>query len=106
MWSLSRGAGDCLRYSGGRPQHDFDNSLCSQDWVSGHRHQQSACGWTARGRPWSDVLHDVRLLRWGRCRCNGHAARCIHDRDGLLVCDCKHNCRERTAKGASRSLRQ
>ncbi|UXI17220.1 SDE2 protein [Sarcoptes scabiei] len=27
----------------------------------------------------------------GRCKCNGHASRCIEDGDGQLVCDCKHN---------------
>lgn len=28
----------------------------------------------------------------GRCKCNGHASRCIlQGRDGQLTCDCKHN---------------
>lgn len=27
----------------------------------------------------------------GRCKCNGHASRCIVGRDGQLACDCKHN---------------
>lgn len=27
----------------------------------------------------------------GRCKCNGHASKCITDRDGLLTCDCRHN---------------
>nr|XP_027198452.1 netrin-A-like [Dermatophagoides pteronyssinus] len=27
----------------------------------------------------------------GRCKCNGHASRCIEDNDGQLICDCKHN---------------
>ncbi|KAF8355307.1 unc-6, partial [Pristionchus pacificus] len=27
----------------------------------------------------------------GRCKCNGHAARCIYDKNGQMTCDCKHN---------------
>lgn len=27
----------------------------------------------------------------GRCKCNGHASRCIPDHSGALACDCKHN---------------
>lgn len=27
----------------------------------------------------------------GRCKCNGHASRCIPDTDGQLTCDCRHN---------------
>lgn len=27
----------------------------------------------------------------GRCKCNGHASKCITDLDGQLACDCKHN---------------
>uniref|UniRef100_A0A1A9ZI94 Laminin N-terminal domain-containing protein n=1 Tax=Glossina pallidipes TaxID=7398 RepID=A0A1A9ZI94_GLOPL len=27
----------------------------------------------------------------GRCKCNGHASKCITDHHGMLVCECKHN---------------
>ncbi len=27
----------------------------------------------------------------GRCRCNGHASRCVKNPQGKLVCDCKHH---------------
>ena len=27
----------------------------------------------------------------GRCKCNGNASRGVREKDGKLVCDCKHN---------------
>lgn len=27
----------------------------------------------------------------GRCKCNGHASRCVPDTDGQMTCDCRHN---------------
>lgn len=27
----------------------------------------------------------------GRCKCNGHASRCLKGKDGQLECECKHN---------------
>ena len=27
----------------------------------------------------------------GRCKCNGHASKCVTGKDGLLTCECKHN---------------
>uniref|UniRef100_A0A158R5V7 Laminin N-terminal domain-containing protein n=1 Tax=Syphacia muris TaxID=451379 RepID=A0A158R5V7_9BILA len=34
-------------------------------------------------------LSDVAV--GGRCKCNGHASRCIYDSMGNYVCDCQHN---------------
>lgn len=33
----------------------------------------------------------AELAVGGRCRCNGHASRCIFDKFGRYACDCKHN---------------
>ncbi|XP_015593967.1 netrin-1 [Cephus cinctus] len=27
----------------------------------------------------------------GRCKCNGHAARCLPGKDGEVICECRHN---------------
>ena len=27
----------------------------------------------------------------GRCKCNGHASRCVKNHHGKLVCDCMHH---------------
>ncbi|XP_076756467.1 netrin-1 isoform X2 [Xylocopa sonorina] len=27
----------------------------------------------------------------GRCKCNGHAARCVQGKDGEVACECRHN---------------
>ncbi|CAD5123080.1 DgyrCDS11456 [Dimorphilus gyrociliatus] len=33
-------------------------------------------------------ISDIKIV--GRCKCNGHASRCIQDKNGRLRCDCKH----------------
>ncbi|XP_006637439.1 netrin 2 [Lepisosteus oculatus] len=84
----------------GRPSgKDFDNSPVLQDWVTvtdirvvfsrpqlprelgGDRGEDSAAYYYAVG--------DFQV--GGRCKCNGHASRCLKDKEGKLVCDCKHN---------------
>lgn len=34
-------------------------------------------------------ISDIKIV--GRCKCNGHASRCVQDKSGRLRCDCKHN---------------
>lgn len=93
----------------GRPSaYDFDNSPVLQDWVTATdimvvfnklyanpKAQLSRIG-SKNAMPDLPVdesqyyaLSDFAV--GGRCKCNGHASRCIEDRDGKFVCDCKHN---------------
>ncbi|XP_023239606.1 netrin-1-like [Centruroides sculpturatus] len=86
----------------GRPSaYDFDNSPVLQDWVTATDVKvvfNRLSGWTPE--PTDNESYAQReshyysvsdLAVGGRCKCNGHASRCVHNRDGLLVCDCKHN---------------
>uniref|UniRef100_UPI00358F50E7 netrin-3-like n=1 Tax=Myxine glutinosa TaxID=7769 RepID=UPI00358F50E7 len=81
----------------GRPSaHDFDGSPVLQDWVTatdvkavfvrpwGHDASEQAA-------PEARYYAVADLQVGGRCKCNGHAARCVRERDGRLACECKHN---------------
>lgn len=84
----------------GRPSaYDFENSPVLQDWVTatdimivfnklntyvGERKESEM----AR-ESYYYALSDFAV--GGRCKCNGHASQCTKDRDGNLMCDCKHN---------------
>jgi netrin receptor unc-5 len=84
----------------GRPSaYDFDNSPVLQDWVTAtdimivfnklntYGDERNSAEMARESYYYS--LSDFAV--GGRCKCNGHASKCITDRDGSLMCDCKHN---------------
>ena len=85
----------------GRPSaYDFDNSPVLQDWVTATDIRvvfnrlntfvdESANGDETAKESYYYALSDFAV--GGRCKCNGHASRCIQDKDGQQVCDCRHN---------------
>lgn len=90
----------------GRPSaQDFDSSPVLQDWVTatdirvvfsrphlfrdlGSRDAGEEEGGTS-STPYYYAVGELQV--GGRCKCNGHAARCVKDKEQKLVCDCKHN---------------
>ncbi|KAK9530510.1 hypothetical protein VZT92_012006 [Zoarces viviparus] len=98
----------------GRPSgKDIDNSPVLQDWVTVTdirvvfsrpqlpRELGLGAGSNSGGRDDDPMAATTTLPTYfyavgdfqvgGRCKCNGHGSRCLKDKEGKLVCDCKHN---------------
>ncbi|XP_051543373.1 netrin-3-like [Myxocyprinus asiaticus] len=93
----------------GRPSgKDFDSSPVLQDWVTvtdirvvfsrpqhpralpmSGRESEDPLGLPGTLPTYYYAVGDFQV--GGRCKCNGHASRCVREKDGKLVCDCKHN---------------
>lgn len=95
MFSSGRVAFSTLE---GRPSaFDFDNSPVLQDWVTAtdikvvfnRLSAYSSENDSSPGESYFYALSDFSV--GGRCKCNGHASKCVRNREGKLVCDCKHN---------------
>ncbi|XP_061181994.1 netrin-1-like isoform X1 [Saccostrea echinata] len=84
----------------GRPSaYDFENNAILQDWVTA----TDIMIVFNRLNTYNDENEDddgVResyyyamsdLAVGGRCKCNGHASKCVKNRAGNYVCECRHN---------------
>ncbi|XP_028274254.1 laminin subunit gamma-3 [Parambassis ranga] len=84
----------------GRPSaYNFDQSVVLQEWVTATDLLISLDRLNTFG---DEFFKDAKVLRsysyaisdfsvGGRCKCNGHASKCVEGERGGLVCACQHN---------------
>lgn len=75
----------------GRPSgKNFDSSPVLQDWVTA-TDIRVVFHLPARNSAPDSAYAVADLQVGGRCKCNGHAHRCVRGQDGRSTCECKHN---------------
>lgn len=84
----------------GRPSaYDFENNAILQDWVTAtdimivfnrlNTYNDENADDDGVRESYYYAMSDLAV--GGRCKCNGHASRCVKNRAGQYVCECKHN---------------
>uniref|UniRef100_A0A452RCI8 Netrin 3 n=1 Tax=Ursus americanus TaxID=9643 RepID=A0A452RCI8_URSAM len=81
---------------GSPPGLDLDSSPVLQDWVTATDirvvlTRPAMLGDTRDSMAMVPYSYSATELQvGGRCKCNGHASRCLLDTQGHLICDCQH----------------
>lgn len=84
----------------GRPSaYDFENNAILQDWVTAtdimivfnklNTYNDENEDDDGVRESYYYAMSDLAV--GGRCKCNGHASKCVKNRSGQYVCECKHN---------------